>query len=580
MVTGQLAASSGALFTGNAAPVNLTLFNTDTGSDTITLQITPSGGTIQTLLSLTLGPGEQALVNNIALGLKDILSGLATNPNKVNYAVAQPQGQQPEAMQVQILDVNGLPKANAGLSGGGTLGLLSSTTGITAGTTRTQAGATALGAGFNRVDTSTAPAAGALLGDGVKLPASPTTGCSTVVIWNNTANPIQVYGNSSDTVNGVAATVGVALSPNAVEIFFSGAAGSWIYDSGIGTSGQLATMLALDGISAAGANQAGATALTADFNRVITATALQGVKLPASVPGMDVYIQNHSGVQIKVYGNGSDTVDDVAGATGVIQMDRSVVLYTSYAAGAWYTEGLATGYGPTSTLMTEQYSDAVSAAGSSQGTATPLTSMINNVTTVAAGTGVNLPKSAAGLSICVENNGANALTVYPNQGDSDTINGAAATVGVLILPGAVANFNCTLAGVWTVQPASTKSDAYNTNTSTAGTTLTAANVSGAVAEVVLNMTGTLVGAANAQLPTVASLLAVLHATTVGTSFKLRIINSSSGNFAWTVTTNTGWTLNGTMSINQNTWRDFIVTVTGVGGSAAATLQSTGTGTFS
>lgn len=121
---------------------------------------------------------------------------------------------------------------------------------------------------------------------------------------------------------------------------------------------------------------------------------------------------------------------------------------------------------------------------------------------------------------------------------------------------------------------------YQTNTQTASTTLLNTNVAqpGTV-EVDLNMTGTLAGAANATLPTVASLLQQLPQAQVGSTYKLRIINSSAGAFAWTVVTNTGWTLAGTMSIAQNTWRDFLVTITSVA-SATATLQAVGTGTQS
>lgn len=117
--------------------------------------------------------------------------------------------------------------------------------------------------------------------------------------------------------------------------------------------------------------------------------------------------------------------------------------------------------------------------------------------------------------------------------------------------------------------------AYNTNTAVASTVLTAANITGGYNEVTLNMTGTLTGAANEQLPTVAALVAAIPNAVAGQSYKLRIINSSSGNFAWTVTTNTGWTLSGNMAIAQNTWRDFYVTLTSL---TAATLQQIGTGT--
>lgn len=122
-----------------------------------------------------------------------------------------------------------------------------------------------------------------------------------------------------------------------------------------------------------------------------------------------------------------------------------------------------------------------------------------------------------------------------------------------------------------------KSFAYNTNTATSAVTLTAANITGGLDEVTLNLTGTLAAGANATLPTVANLVAALPAPAAGQSYKLRIINSSSGAFSWTVTTNTGWTLNGTMTVADNTWREFYLTLTSL---TAATLQSVGTGTYS
>lgn len=121
---------------------------------------------------------------------------------------------------------------------------------------------------------------------------------------------------------------------------------------------------------------------------------------------------------------------------------------------------------------------------------------------------------------------------------------------------------------------------YNVAANTAGFTLAGSQIAGA-AQNFLNLTGALGAAANAQLPTVAQLLAALPSNVqqspVGLSFQLRAINSSSGAFAWTLTTNTGWTLGGTMSIAQNTWRDFIITITSP---TTATIQAVGTGTQS
>lgn len=458
----------------------------------------------------------------------------------------------------------------------------SAATGITAGTTRTQAGATALTKEVSRVDTSTAPTAGSTLGDGVVLMAS-VAGLDATVI-NNTANIIQVYGNGTDSINGVAGATGVPIPPGDVAQFECSIAGDWRFDAGVGASGNLPLVLAVTGVSAAGGGQAGATQLVADFNKITTATAGQGVALPAAKAGLDIIVENHTGVQIMVYGNNAaaDTIDDVATATGVNMMDSSVVIFTCYENGKWYTNGLATGYAKNpqsgTVLETMQFSDGVSAAGTTQGTATQLTAALNTVSTVASGTGVNLPASAPGLAVTVQNTGANPLLVYPAQGATDTINGQAATVGVSLFPGVSAVFNCTAAGAWTVQPGSTNSEGFNSvANSDANFTLTAAQITGGVASVDTVLTGAITAGRNATLPTVAALVAALHAPTVGTSYRLRITNAQANAQSFTVTTNTGWTLTGTMTIAQNTWREFSVKLTSL---TAATLQNLATGTFS
>jgi hypothetical protein len=137
-------------------------------------------------------------------------------------------------------------------------------------------------------------------------------------------------------------------------------------------------------------------------------------------------------------------------------------------------------------------------------------------------------------------------------------------------------------GVITVSTAgggSTPQVAYNAvaTAPTANTLLlTGTNISGGSVKTVLNLTDALAAGANAELPTVAALVTALAALGItpeaGTSYELDIMNSSAGAFAWTVETNTGWTLAGTMTIAQNTLRKFVVTFTAA---AAATLQSLG-----
>lgn len=120
---------------------------------------------------------------------------------------------------------------------------------------------------------------------------------------------------------------------------------------------------------------------------------------------------------------------------------------------------------------------------------------------------------------------------------------------------------------------------YNTNSNASGAiTITAAQITGGSIEVDLGLTGAQAAPQNATLPTVAALLAVITNAQANQTYKIRIINVGTTQTA-TVTTNTGWTLNGTMTVATNTWRDFVLTITSVG-SATATLQSVGTGTQS
>jgi hypothetical protein len=60
----------------------------------------------------------------------------------------------------------------------------------------------------------------------------------------------------------------------------------------------------------------------------------------------------------------------------------------------------------------------VVAAGTSAGNATVITYVYNNVTTVAAGSGVRLPPTEMGETIIVRNGGANPLLVYPYDSGS------------------------------------------------------------------------------------------------------------------------------------------------------------------
>lgn len=107
-------------------------------------------------------------------------------------------------------------------------------------------------------------------------------------------------------------------------------------------------------------------------------------------------------------------------------------------------------------------------------------------------------------------------------------------------------------------------------------TLTGAQMAGADV-VVVRMTATLAGAGTLNTDTAANIYAAIPNPIIGGSYILRIINTSSGNFAWTLTGGTGVTITGTATIAQNTTRDFVVTITSA---TAVAIQTIGVGTFS
>jgi len=234
-------------------------------------------------------------------------------------------------------------------------------------------------------------------------------------------------------------------------------------------------------------------------------------------------------------------------------------------------------------LLTHSASTGVTAfSGGGQASATQLTNEFSNITTATASSAPYdsvkpSAASVAGQKRFIANNAANPIQFFGNG--SETVNGFASGTGVTLPVGFLGDVFCPVAGTLQIKnlPSFTTNFAYNTNTSTGGTTLTGANIAGGQLDVTLAMTGTMSGDSNAQLPTVANLVSAIPNAVANQLYKLRVVNESSANHVWTITTNTGWTLTGTMTIAQNTWRDFLLTLTTL---SAGTLQSLGTGTYS
>lgn len=210
---------------------------------------------------------------------------------------------------------------------------------ITAGTTRTQAGATQITEDITTVNTSTAPSAGSLLGDGVVLPQV-GSGTDRVFLINNTANPVQVYGFGTDTINGVAGSTGIAMAPNSADVYIEANPGAWSVDAGFGSSGQLQTMLSLNGITAhAGGGQGSATPLPAMINRVTTvASAADSVVLPASQPGLQIMVVNAAATNsMNVFPAGTDSINALSASTAFAVAAGKTCEFYCTNAGQWHS---------------------------------------------------------------------------------------------------------------------------------------------------------------------------------------------------------------------------------------------------
>jgi hypothetical protein len=205
-----------------------------------------------------------------------------------------------------------------------------------------------------------------------------------------------------------------------------------------------------DGLTAfAGGGQTNATQIAGQTARVTTvATVGDSVMLPQALPGLELMVINDTANAMNVFGFGSDTIDKLAAATAVSQMGQSLVIYTCTVAGAWRTEGLATGFGGPG-LQTLSSQDSLTAkAGGGQGGGPTINRMINRVTTVAsAADSITLPASVSGMQIVAINAaGVNSMNVFPATGEQ--INALGANAAFALAAGKTAQFNCVTAGQW------------------------------------------------------------------------------------------------------------------------------------
>ncbi len=88
----------------------------------------------------------------------------------------------------------------------------------------------------------------------------------------------------------------------------------------------------------AGGGQGSALALTKAINSVGTVgTIADSVKLPTSVAGALVVVVNDAALALQAFGASTDTIDDVATATGIEVPGKSTAIFFCPVAGKWYS---------------------------------------------------------------------------------------------------------------------------------------------------------------------------------------------------------------------------------------------------
>lgn len=360
-------------------------------------------------------------------------------------------------------------------------------------------------------------------------------------------------------------------------------AGTVQQEAGFGFDGLFYCESVLDGLTAlSGGGRSGATKITRMYTKVSTvATSGDSVVLPpiGTKLGLTIGIVNDGANAMQVFADGTDTINGIAGATGTPQMTKSVVYFTAIQAGKWHAQGLGSGFSGAN--QTYSFAEGLTAfATGGQASATPVTTGTARFTTVAtAGDSAVLMLAAPGLAITVINNGAQIMNLFPAVGDQ--INNLGANIAFAIPAGAAADFYSTLAGTWhSVMSSTAPQQAYNAIANTAAFALTGAQLSGGTTYIFIDLTGALSPSGALTLPTVAALVTAMTVAGVnpqaGMTVEVEICARTASN-TWTVTTNTGWTLTGTMTLgNSGSTRKFILTLTSL---TAAVLRSVGTYTL-
>jgi hypothetical protein len=190
-------------------------------------------------------------------------------------------------------------------------------------------------------------------------------------------------------------------------------------------------------ILTANSTAAGVTT-AADYTRLVNTSGTN--------TGDQTTISGNAGTATNIAGGATSRIvyQTAASTTGFITTVNNGVLVTSATGVPTISATLPSALTSNSMLVT--VTATVSAAGSTQGTATALTTDFNVATTVAASAGVVLPATTVGQNVWVDNKGANALTIYPPSGSA--IDNLAVNAGYSLAINAGAEFKAANTTQW------------------------------------------------------------------------------------------------------------------------------------
>lgn len=244
---------------------------------------------------------------------------------------------------------------------------------------------------------------------GVKLPA-PAAGLKIKVVNTVATALLKVYGNASETVDGIGGAAGITVLAGKTADFISDGTNWFTEASAVGSG-----LIEYASLAATGTNQGTAAAIASLKVKVTAADGTKAVKLPAPTAGLMIEVDNTVNTKsLPVFGNATETVQGVAGATGVKQPAGSMVRYFSDGTN-WYASGAQWDFG----LIAF---DTTAPAGSTSADAAQI---LGTVYWPASGgvdgtKGSLLPAPAPGLTVTVINDHAtNALKIYSASGNID-----------------------------------------------------------------------------------------------------------------------------------------------------------------